>query len=318
MDPTPEALIAYVLYGMLLGARSGASRSCSRKGWTVVSKGRATTPVVAPSRNGATTAVGPGVPTVPEVARAPSRIVPAAAAGKDTPAYNPRIREIPPEERPRERLQKYGPAALATAELIAIIWRSGTRRQNVLTLATHALAQFGALPRLAQASAGELSQLPGVGPAKAVELLAAFELGRRLMTMQPEERMAVRSPEDIANLLMPEMAIFEQEHLRVALLDTKHRVAAIREVYVGSLNASPIRVGELFRDAVRQNSAAIIIVHNHPSGDPTPSPDDVQVTRDTYRAGQLLDIELLDHIIIGAQRFVSLKARGLGFSETPA
>lgn len=244
--------------------------------------------------------------------------VAAAAAANGALAYSPRIREMPPEERPRERLQKYGPAALATAELIAIIWRSGTKRQNVLTLATHALAQYGALSQLARASAAELAQLPGVGPAKAVELLAAFELGRRLMTMQPEERMAVRSPEDIANLLMPEMAAFEQEHLRVVLLDTKHRVAAIREIYIGSLNASPIRVGELFRDAIRQSSAAIIVVHNHPSGDPTPSPDDVQVTRDTYRAGQLLDIELLDHIIIGAQRFVSLKARGLGFSEPTA
>ena len=268
-------------------------------------------------RSGATAAVGPLTPTGP-LNTNPAAVPPPAAAAHGAPAYSPRIREIPLQERPRERLQKYGPAVLATAELIAIIWRSGTRRQNVLDLATHALAQFGALTRLAQASAAELSQLPGVGPAKAVELLAAFELGRRLVVVQPEERLAVRAPEDIANLLMPEMAAFEQEHLRVVLLDTKHRVAAIREVYIGSLNASPIRVGELFRDAVRQNSAAIIVVHNHPSGDPTPSPDDVQVTRDTYRAGQLLDIELLDHIIIGAQRFVSLKARGLGFSETAA
>ena len=264
-------------------------------------------------KNGATAVAGPPVPPTTSVA-----VVPSSVAANGAPAYSPRIREIPPEERPRERLQKYGPTALATAELIAIIWRSGTKRQNVLTLATHALAQYGALNQLARASAAELAQLPGVGPVKAVELLAAFELGRRLMTMQPEERMAVRSPEDIANLLMPEMAAFEQEHLRVVLLDTKHRVAAIREIYIGSLNASPIRVGELFRDAIRQSSAAIIVVHNHPSGDPTPSPDDVQVTRDTYRAGQLLDIELLDHIIIGAQRFVSLKARGLGFSETTA
>ena len=165
--------------------------------------------------------------------------MPSSAVANGAPAYSPRIREMPPEERPRERLQQYGPAALATAELIAIIWRSGTKRQNVLTLATHALAQYGALPQLAQASAAELAQLPGVGPAKAVELLAAFELGRRLMTMQPEERMEVRSPEDIANLLMPEMAAFEQEHLRVVLLDTKHRVAEIREIYIGSLNASP-------------------------------------------------------------------------------
>ena len=245
----------------------------------------------------------------------PAAPLPSVAENR-APSYSPRIREIPSEERPRERLQRYGPSALATTELIAIIWRSGTRSQNVLNLAARALAQFGGLTHLARASAEELSQLPGVGPAKAVELLAAFELGRRLVTMQPEERPSVRSPEDISNLLMPEMAAFEQEHLRVVLLDTKHRVAAVREVYVGSLNASPIRVGELYREAVRQGSAAIVIVHNHPSGDPTPSPDDVQVTRDAYRAGQLLDIELLDHIIIGAQRFVSLKEGGLGFPGT--
>ena len=260
-------------------------------------------PTLAPPSNGHPAALADGTTSLLEKLTFP----------KAPPPYSPRIRELPSEERPRERLHKYGPSALATAELIAIIWRTGTKEHNVLSLSAHALSHFGGLAELARASAEEMAQVPGVGTVKAIELLAAFELGRRLLTMQPEERPAVRSPQDVANLLMPEMLGFEQEHLRVVLLDTKHRITAIREVYVGSLNASPIRVGELFREAVRQGSAAIIVVHNHPSGDPAPSPDDIQVTRDAYRAGELLDIELLDHIIIGHQRFISLKERGLGF-----
>ena len=260
----------------------------------------------------------------PPAAALPSRDIAASSYAEergDTPAgfpdYSPRIREIPTSERPRERLHKYGPSALSTAELIAIIWRSGTKGQNVLNLASHALARFGGLAVLARASVEELAQMPGIGPAKAIELLAAFELGRRLLTMQPEERPTVQSPEDIVNLLAPEMSAFEQEHLRVVLLDAKHRISAIREVYIGSLNASPVRVSELFREAVRQASAAIVIVHNHPSGDPTPSPEDIQVTRDARRAGEILDIELLDHLILGQQRFVSIKESTSVFTRPP-
>jgi DNA repair protein RadC len=155
----------------------------------------------------------------------------------------------------------------------------------------------------------------GLGPAKVTQLKAALELGRRLLVESPGERPQVRSPADAANLVLSEMGLLEQEQLRVMLLDTKNRVLETKTIYVGSLNTSLIRVGELFREAVRANCASIIVLHNHPSGDPTPSPEDVAVTRQIVQAGQLLDVEVLDHLVIGRQRFVSLKERGLGFGQ---
>jgi DNA repair protein RadC len=153
----------------------------------------------------------------------------------------------------------------------------------------------------------------GIGDAKAAQLKAALELGRRLLVASPAERPQVRSPSDAAQLLMAEMSLLDQEHLRLILLDTKNYVLAIPTVYVGSLNTSLIRIGELFRYALRENCAVLIVVHNHPSGDPTPSPEDVIVTRRVVEGGQMLDIEVLDHLVIGNGRFVSLKERGLGF-----
>jgi len=152
-----------------------------------------------------------------------------------------------------------------------------------------------------------------VGMAKTAQLKAALELGRRLLIASPEERPQVKSPADAANLMMIEMSILEQEHMRLILLDSKNYVLGTPTMYVGSLNTSVIRVGELFREAIKQNCAAIIVVHNHPSGDPTPSPEDVAVTELITQAGQLLDIDVLDHLVIGQQRYVSLKERGLGF-----
>jgi DNA repair protein RadC len=146
-----------------------------------------------------------------------------------------------------------------------------------------------------------------------VQIKAAFELGRRLLLSAPDERPQIRAPADAANILMSDMSLLEQEQLRVMLLDTRNRVLATPVVYVGSLNMTMIRVSEVFREAIRQNSAAIIVAHNHPSGDPSPSPEDVAVTREIITAGRLLDIEVLDHLVIGQQRFVSLKERGLAF-----
>ena len=224
------------------------------------------------------------------------------------------IRDLPVGERPRERLERYGAEALSTAELLAIILRTGVGGQSVLELATALLAKYGGLAGLARAGFHELQAEKGIGPAKVTQLKAALELGRRLLLTSPDERPQVRSPADAANLLLLEMSLLEQEHFRVILLDTRNRVMAVPTVYVGSLNTSFIRVSEVFREAVKQNSAAIIIVHNHPSGDPTPSPDDVMVTKQIVEAGKLLDIEVLDHLIIGQNRFVSLKERGLGFA----
>lgn len=228
--------------------------------------------------------------------------------------YYPTIKDMPADERPRERLMHAGPMALSTTELLAIILRTGVRGENVLDLSQRLLARWGGLAGLARVSMAELCAEKGLGAAKAAQLKAALELGRRLLLASPEERPQVKSPADAANLLMAEMGLLEQEHMRVVLLDTRNRVTGIHTVYQGSLNTTMVRVAELFRDAIRHNSAAIIVAHNHPSGDPTPSPEDVAVTQQIVAAGKLLDIDVLDHLIICQHRFVSLRERGLGFS----
>ena len=227
--------------------------------------------------------------------------------------YHPTIKDLPLGERPRERLEHYGAGALSTSELLAILLRTGVAGESVLRLAERLLVRYGGLTGLAWASFAELCQEKGVGPAKVTQIKAALELGRRLLVASPQERPQVKSPADAANLLMLEMGLLEQEHLRVMLLDTRNRVLAVHTVYVGNLNTSVVRVGEIFRQAIKANAAALIVVHNHPSGDPTPSPEDVAVTELIVQAGRLLGIEVLDHLIIGQQRFVSLKDRGLGF-----
>lgn len=227
--------------------------------------------------------------------------------------YHVTIHDMPTGERPRERLLSYGPEALSTAELMAILLRTGSQGENVLDLATRLLVKFGGLGGLSRATLSELSAFKGVGPAKAAQLKAGLEIGRRLLITAPQERPQITSPADAANLLMLEMAHLEQEHLRVLLLDTKNHVLASPIIYKGNVNTSVIRIAELFREAVRHNSTALIVAHNHPSGDPTPSPEDVRVTRQIVEAGNMLDIEVLDHLIIGQGRYVSLKERGLGF-----
>ena len=230
-----------------------------------------------------------------------------------TTEYHTLIRDLPASERPRERLRDYGASALSNAELLAIILRTGIRRESVLNLAARLLSTYRGLVGLARVSFGELCNEKGLGEAKAAQLKAALELGRRLSSTQPEERAVVRSPADIANLLLTEMGLLEQEHLRVVLLNQRNQVLSIPEVYRGSVNTSLIRIAELFREAVRQNCPAVVLVHNHPSGDPTPSSDDVAMTKQAVEAGKLLDIEVLDHVIIGQGRYMSLKEQGLGF-----
>lgn len=228
--------------------------------------------------------------------------------------YQPLIRDMSPDERPRERLKASGPSALSNPELLAIILQTGTAAESVLALATRLLARFGGLGGLGRASFGELCGEKGVGAAKASQVKAALELGKRLYSLQPVERASVKSPQDVANLLLAEMGFLEQEELRVVLLNNRNQVIAIPQVYRGSVNTSQIRVGEVFRQAIRENCAALVVVHNHPSGDPTPSQEDIQVTQQIVAAGKLLDIDVLDHLVIGQQRFVSLKEKGLGFS----
>jgi DNA repair protein RadC len=222
-------------------------------------------------------------------------------------------RAVAKSDLPRERLRRHGSGALKTEELIAIILRTGTRGENVLHLAERLLRECGGLGGLAHKPLDELTRIKGVGVVKALELQAIFELSRRVHAAAPEERPIVKSPADAANLLS-EMGVLEQETMRTVLLDTKSRVLAMPIVYRGSLHTTVIRVSELFREAVRHNCAALIVAHNHPSGDPSPSPEDVAVTEEIVKAGKILDIDVLDHLVIGAgTKFVSLKERGLGF-----
>jgi DNA repair protein RadC len=214
---------------------------------------------------------------------------------------------------PRERLKRLGARSLTTAELIAIVLRIGTRGENVIHLAQRLLSEHNGLLGLARVPLNELTRTRGVGETKALELQAVFELGHRIKLESAGERPMVKTPADAATLF-GDMGMLEQEEMRTVLLDTKNHVLATPTVYSGSLHTTVIRVTELFREAVRQNCAAIIVVHNHPSGDPTPSPEDVAVTREIVQAGKILDIDVLDHLVIGAgAKFVSLKERGLGF-----
>ena len=223
------------------------------------------------------------------------------------------LRELPAAERPRERLELRGAGGLTSAELIALLWGSGSRGRSAVGLAEDAIARFDGLTGIARASGLELEGIAGVGAAKAAQLQAAFELGRRLLADWPTARWTVRSPGDVADRLVLQMGRLEREELRVVILNTKNVVQRVVTAYQGNLSASVVRIGELFRDAVRLTAAGIILVHNHPSGDPTPSPDDLHLTAEALAAGRLLDINVLDHLVIGHDAWVSMRDRGIAF-----
>jgi len=225
------------------------------------------------------------------------------------------IREVPSDERPRERLAMRGAGGLSSAELIALLWGAGARGRSAVDLAAEALARHDGLTGLARATDSELVDQPGVGEAKAAQLIAAFELGRRLLADWPAARWTIRSPRDIADRLLLQMGRLEREELRVVLLNAKNVVLRVTTVYQGNVSSSLVRIGELFRDAVRLNATGLILVHNHPSGDPTPSPDDLHLTAEALAAGRLLDIDVLDHLVVGHDAWVSLRDRGVSFDR---
>jgi DNA repair protein RadC len=231
--------------------------------------------------------------------------------GKPESKY--RIADLENKERPRERLQHGGAKTLNSAELLAVLLRTGVQGESAIDLGKRLLQTFGGLAGLQRTEFEALEEAHGMGAAKASTLMAAIELGRRILIADPESRPRISSPEDAAGLVQYEMSALEQEHLRVILLDTRNQVLEIEELYRGSLNSSPVRIAEVFRPAIRKNAAALILVHNHPSGDPAPSPDDIALTKAIREAGRLLDIELLDHLVIGQGRFVSMKEKRLGF-----
>lgn len=228
-----------------------------------------------------------------------------------TERYTVAIKELPSDERPRERLVKYGADSLSNAELLAIILRTGTHQYSAIGMAEHILREFGGLRGIAAASVEELSRINGLGTAKGTQIKAMVELGRRLAMSTEQSRPAIRSPQDVADIMTPKLRDEHQEHFRALFLNTKNEVLKIVNITTGSLDSSLISPRDLFKQAMSANSASVIVAHNHPSGDPTPSREDIAVTKRLAQAGEMIGIEVLDHIIIGDGRWVSLKERGL-------
>ncbi|MFC7321025.1 RadC family protein [Halobacillus campisalis] len=220
------------------------------------------------------------------------------------------IRDLPKEDRPRERLLKLGASHLSNQELLAILLGSGTRQESVTDLAHRILSHFEGIMLLKDATIEELTAIRGIGAAKGVLLLSAIEFGRRIHHMKPVERYVIRSPEDGADFVMEEMRDLKQEHFICLFLNTKNQVIHRQTIFIGSLNASIVHPREVFKEAVKRSAASIICAHNHPSGDPTPSQEDIQVTRRLNECGKMIGIELLDHLVIGDRTFISLKEKG--------
>lgn len=223
------------------------------------------------------------------------------------------VRDLPPEERPREKLLAYGPSGLSNAELLAILLRSGTRKKSVLRIAEEILARIKeqGLVGMVHISVAELAKIDGVGKVKAATLQAAIELARRLAVQQSAKIQMITGPEDVARYAMPHYRFEQKEHFAVLLLNAKNHVISMPEVSVGSLSASVVHPREVFRAAIDHAAAAMILLHNHPSGDPTPSREDIAVTERLVKAGKIMDIPVLDHVVLGRDRFISLKEKGL-------
>jgi DNA repair protein RadC len=221
------------------------------------------------------------------------------------------VREMPEEERPRERLEQVGAEALRDAELLAILFRTGTRTQGAVSLAETLVKRFGGLRGLSRASLGELQDVVGVGRVKAIEVKAALELGKRLAAFQERGRPRIRGSEDVAKLLMVRYKEYEHEVFKCVLLTTKNEVLSVKDVSHGGLDGTLAAPRDVFRQAVREGASAVICCHNHPSGDPEPSRDDLDLTRRLAEAGDLIGVRVLDHVIFGDGRYVSLKDRGL-------
>lgn len=220
------------------------------------------------------------------------------------------IKELPEEERPREKLIRYGESALSNAELLAILLRTGTKNESALSLAYKILKQQEGLRFLTDCTVQELGNISGIGQAKAAQLRAAVELGKRVSAFVKEQDNYVKCPQDVANLLMEEMRYLKKEYMKLILLNVKCNVISIENISIGNLNASIVHPREVYLPAIKKSSASVIMVHNHPSGDPTPSNEDINITKRIAEAGKIIGIELVDHIIIGDGRYISLKEKG--------
>jgi DNA repair protein RadC len=220
------------------------------------------------------------------------------------------MKDLSPDDRPREKLRRHGAAALGDNELVALVLGSGRRRLDALGVANELLRARGGLHGLARSTCDDLTPIAGVGPAKAVQLLAALEVGRRTLTHAPGDRLQLRSPRAAAEYLLPSFGSRSTEHFGVVLLDSKYRVLRTTVVAIGTLNSAAVEPREVFREAIIGAAAAIVVFHNHPSGDPTPSTDDEELTRRLRAAGTLVGIDLVDHVVLGDARYCSLKEMG--------
>ncbi len=220
------------------------------------------------------------------------------------------IKDLPEQERPREKLKFLGPGALSNAELLAVLLRSGTRQETATALASRLLAVSGSLRALADLTLEEMEQVKGVGLAKAVQVKAAFELGRRLATAPRGDQDRITNPRLAAELFMEDLRYKKKEYFELLLLNTKNQVISRERISVGCLSSSIVHPREIFTIPVRKSAASVILVHNHPSGDPTPSQEDLEVTRRLVEAGQILGIAVQDHIIIGDGCYISFKEKG--------
>jgi DNA repair protein RadC len=220
------------------------------------------------------------------------------------------IRDFPQDERPRERLIQSGAASLSNQELLAILLRTGTKSESVLQLSNRLLNHFDGLNLLKDASLEEITKTKGIGLAKAVQIMTAVEFGRRISNLAFDDRYSIRSPEDGANYVMNDMRFLAQEHFVCLYLNTKNQVLHKQTIFIGSLNASIVHPREVFKEAFRRSAASIICIHNHPSGDPTPSREDIEVTKRLVECGRIIGIDILDHLIIGEKKFISLKEKG--------
>lgn len=220
--------------------------------------------------------------------------------------YQPRIRDLPEEEKPREKLRKHGPAALKNHELIAVILGSGTRKEGILELSQRIMSQYGNQAIFSEGDVGKVEKVLGLSPVRACQVVAAFELGRRLFGRQYE--VFLRSPEEVFQYAR-DIARLKKEHFRGLYLDTRNKLLKDEIISIGTLNTSLAYPRDVFSPALENHAAAVILIHNHPSGDPSPSKDDIELTKRIYQASKILEIDFLDHVIIGDERYVSLKEK---------
>lgn len=221
------------------------------------------------------------------------------------------IKDIPVEDRPRERLIKYGAEVLSNSELLAILIRVGTKDESAIKIAQRMVSTNEGLQYVSTSTVQELSEIKGIGAAKASQIKAAIELGRRLRNFRTDHRVKINRPQDAIEILMEDMRYLKNEHLRVIFLNTKNIIIDVKDLSIGSLNSSVVHPREIFSEAIRKSSSSIIVCHNHPSGDPTPSQEDINITKRLHEVGKLIGIDLLDHLIIGDGNYISLKEKGI-------